>query len=750
MVEEFIDKLNNNKYISNVLYEYIKDNHSDKIPNGFNIDDYNNKVLDKLTIDNKDYFEHLYDDTSKIKLSEDQIRAVLADEKYELIVAGAGTGKTTTLVSKVKYLIDVKHVDPKKILVLSFNRKTTEELIDKINVNIGVNANISTFHSLAYKDLRLLYPDRKCVVLDKNKKEEIFLEYFRKLYLNKSKFDEIISAFSSLSFVFSKYFKENYLKYETYDDFFNAYVEHKIIEAKNRGLDDTLNNWIERQKVKDDDIRSIKGDYVKSAGEMIIANFLFKNGIDYLYEEVYDSLMDDNAVYRPDFTIDYGGEKIYIEYFGLDDESYNKIKQMKIDFHKEKHNKFISIDKIPLRALESYLDKSLQNLKIEYNPRTTEEMYEHILRLNPLSQVYPFMNNLLSAVRMMKNSPYRDTRVEMIDNYINSYPKDSSEYEQLMIQRKYILDFYNYYASAQFGGEIYYFDYTDLLYYSVKWFDHLQRKYSNYDYIIIDEYQDISELRFELIKKTASVNDASVIAVGDDWQSIYSFTGSSVEYFTHFNKYFPGAKYLYLNQVFRYGQELVDIAGAFIQKNPSQLKKDLIANKHEMPPIEYKEYVGKTVGEIEGLKELLIDINKGHPDFSILVLSRNNWLIRKILDDPFMVDDINNTVKYIDKDKGINITFDMMTVHKSKGLTYDEVIVVGYDASIPSEKTGLFWIEDVFKNKIIEEGIDFPEERRVFYVALTRTKNKVYFLVDSSNESDFVKELSSIDINDFE
>ena len=170
MVEEFIDKFNNTKYISNVLYEYIKDNHSDKIPNGFNIDDYNNKVLDKLIIDNKDYFEHLYDDTSKIKLSEDQIRAVLADEKYELIVAGAGTGKTTTLVSKVKYLIDVKHVDPKKILVLSYNRKTTEELIDKINVNIGVNANISTFHSLAYKDLRLLYPDRKCVVLDKNNK----------------------------------------------------------------------------------------------------------------------------------------------------------------------------------------------------------------------------------------------------------------------------------------------------------------------------------------------------------------------------------------------------------------------------------------------------------------------------------------------------------------------------------------------------------------------------------------------------
>ena len=101
MIEEFLSKLNNNEYISNYLYEYVLNNNSSVIPTGFNIDEYNGKILDKLYVDNKDYFDNMYkgiDDN--IHLDEEQCKAILADEKYSLIIAGAGTGKTTTMVSK--------------------------------------------------------------------------------------------------------------------------------------------------------------------------------------------------------------------------------------------------------------------------------------------------------------------------------------------------------------------------------------------------------------------------------------------------------------------------------------------------------------------------------------------------------------------------------------------------------------------------------------------------------------------------
>ena len=132
MIEEFLSKLKNNEYISNYLYEYVLNNNSSVIPTSFNIDEYNGKILDKLYLDNKDYFDNMYkgiDDS--IHLDEEQCKAILADEKYSLIIAGAGTGKTTTMVSKVKYLVDKKHADPERILVMSYTRKATEEIANR-------------------------------------------------------------------------------------------------------------------------------------------------------------------------------------------------------------------------------------------------------------------------------------------------------------------------------------------------------------------------------------------------------------------------------------------------------------------------------------------------------------------------------------------------------------------------------------------------------------------------------------------
>lgn len=748
VVKEFVNKLNNKEYISNYLFEYIKDNNSEVIPNNFDIDKYNSDILDKLYVENKEYFENMYkgiDDN--IHLDEEQCKAILADEKYSLIIAGAGTGKTTTMVSKVKYLVDKKNADPERILVMSYTRKATEEIAERIEENFGLPVHVTTFHSLGYEYIKEIFNDKKCIILDSNKLNEIRLNYFRKIFEDKSKITEILENFDVIKehrrFIFGKYFLENYMKYDTYDEFVDSYVSYKLEEARKVGVDVLIDNWVNKQLLKDTGIRSIKGEYVKSAGEMVIANFLYWNGIDYSYEEVYEELLENRAIYKPDFTIDYGGEKIYIEYFGLDDKEYNKIKNWKKTFHENRGNKFISIDRLPLEKIIEELNNKLMSLGIKYNKRSQEEVYENILRLNPTSQVYPFLYFLHDCMMTRKESFYRDN-YEIAKKYVMEYKEEDKK--KIEVQYKYILDYTKFYSNSAFGGAVYYFDFSDLLYYSAKHLEKLTRDTNlKFDYIIIDEYQDISQLKYELTFKTAKKNDAKVYAVGDDWQSIYAFSGSRIEYIYSFNEYFKGSKNFNISRTYRNSQELIDCSGEFIMRNSNQLKKHLISSKHIDKPIIFKEFdsTSNNLEEINCLKETILEIHRNNPEHKILVLGRTNRMINRILEDEDLVDDIGTKILFKGNE---DIQIDGMTMHKSKGLTYDEVVIIGLNKSFPSSKTDIYWYNNLYKNKPIKESIEFAEERRLFYVALTRTKNRVYLLFDKNPNyrSEFIKEIDEI------
>lgn len=748
MKEEFIKKYNNHEYISNDLYLNVLANYSDAVPSNFNIDTYNDIVLEKLYLLNKDYFDNFYKDIDpNIKLDKEQCKAILSDEKYSLIIAGAGTGKTTTMASKVKYLVEKKNVLPEKILVLSYTRKATEELDKSICLDFNIPAHVTTFHSLGYEYIREIFNNRKCVILDRNKKREIFLEYFKNLYLDKNKITEIINNFDTIkqmkNFVFSKFFIDNYQKFNTYDELIEYYVSVKLKEAKTVGTINLIKSWIERQLQKDENIISINGDYVKSAGEAVIANFLYKRGLSYSYEEAYPELMENNIIYKPDFTIDYAGEKIYIEYFGLEDENYNKIKLEKEKYHKEHNNKFIEIERTSLSNIVRILDNKLRELNVEYNERTNEEIYEHILRLNPLSQVYPFEYFMYSSIKYLKSSAYREDKT-VIKKYIMTLKGE--EKQNVMIEAKYFLDFYNYYSNKLYGGEYYYFDFDDLLYYAVKYIEKLTSEtHLLFDYIIIDEYQDISNIKYELTMKTAKRNDAKVFAVGDDWQSIYSFSGSRIEYIYNFTNYFKGAKLFKINKTYRNSQELINLSGQFIMKNNSQIKKDLVSDKHIDKPIIIKTFDGTKSDkeEINLLKNTILEIYGDNPDHRILILGRTNRIIDNLYDDESFFDGIESSLVFKNYE---DIDIEAMTMHKSKGLTFDDVIIIGLNTSFPSVKTGMTWIEKLYRNEVIDEGIPFAEERRLFYVALTRTKNHVYLLCDKNlkKDSEFISEIYGI------
>jgi len=232
----------------------------------------------------------------------------------------------------------------------------------------------------------------------------------------------------------------------------------------------------------------------------------------------------------------------------------------------------------------------------------------------------------------------------------------------------------------------------------------------DYKYIIIDEFQDISVARYKLVKEIMDRSNAKFVAVGDDWQSIYGFTGCSVDILINFNKYFDDTNFLYLKNTYRNSSELINVASKFILKNNFQIKKELFSSKHISKPIKI---VYSSDNDI--LLKLIKYINKE----DVMILGRNNYDIN--------VYSINNC-RYL-------------TVHKSKGLEANEVILINLENKLdgfPNKKK-----ENKFKKKLInnKEKYKYAEERRLFYVALTRTKNSIYLILRKDNKSIFVKEL---------
>ena len=251
-----------------------------------------------------------------------------------------------------------------------------------------------------------------------------------------------------------------------------------------------------------------------------------------------------------------------------------------------------------------------------------------------------------------------------------------------------------------------------------------------YKYIIVDEFQDTSIVRYKLIKSIIDECDSKLLCVGDDFQSIYKFSGCTMDLFVNFKKYFLGGKVLYMNKTYRNSLELVRIAYHFIIKNPYQLSKLLNSNKRLESPIKIVYYTRSNY-EYKFIKLLDKLNNEGKRD--ILVLGRCNHDINMVYSGNLE----NGYLNY----KDMNIRF--LTVHPAKGLESENVIILnlcddilGFPNKIEEDEV----LKLMFKNK---EKYPFAEERRLFYVALTRTKNHVYLMTKKNNESKFVLEIKN-------
>ena len=273
----------------------------------------------------------------------------------------------------------------------------------------------------------------------------------------------------------------------------------------------------------------------------------------------------------------------------------------------------------------------------------------------------------------------------------------------------------------------------------------------DFKYIIVDEYQDISRQRFNLTKELSNLYDAKIIAVGDDWQSIYAYAGSDITLFTNFCDTFGYGEELRITRTYRNAQEVIDIAGGFIQKNTKQLRKALVSPKHIDHPVviqTYTEEVDRSQYEGKGGKFFLVgetvekimkEILEENPKSSILLLGRYGF-------DGFNLTKSSDFL-YWEKTGAVtsktfaDIELEFMTVHRAKGLGFDNVIIInaidsvyGFPSQVQDDPVLKYVVKD-------DHAIEYAEERRLFYVALTRTKNRVYIVTPQQRPSDFVREL---------
>lgn len=221
------------------------------------------------------------------------------------------------------------------------------------------------------------------------------------------------------------------------------------------------------------------------------------------------------------------------------------------------------------------------------------------------------------------------------------------------------------------------------------------------------------------------------MAVGDDFQSIYKFSGSDIGLFINFKDYFKKGKVLKIQTTYRNSQELVDIAGDFIMKNKIQLRKEMRSNIHIKKPVKIVYYDSK---EKDFYRLCLYLKRKG--SYNILVLGRNNndikWYMSKEVT-------FNDGVINLGNDNIMKISY--MTMHRSKGLECDDVVIInlrddtfGFPSQVEADKI-LNYIRKDTKKDFLEE------ERRLFYVGLTRAKRNVYLFTPKKKASLFVIEL---------
>lgn len=675
---------------------------------------HNEEIVQNILDTHKVFFDHCL----KYPLDKQQRRSIVSEEDNCLVVSSAGSGKTSSIVGKVKYLTEVKGIAPHKILLISYTNKAAAELTERMATN-GLKG--YTFHKLAI-DIIGRATGTKPSICDNT--DSLFVDIYHTLLGNKDFKNSIVEYFID--------YQSNEADWEQRKN----ERREKLSEQKNVQL---------KAMFPDMDGRTI---YVRSEQEQKICFVLSSLGVRFRYEEAYEHQLADemHSQYRPDFSIYFKQngvtKRIYLEHFGIDEhglvpawfakdknityEEANQKYNDGITWKKAAHEKFGTQLLVTSSADFHYSDirdklrKLLDDAGVPIQEKTDEELYDLVLPKGS-KQEKAFIRLVATFVTLVKSN------CKSVKEVLKQ-AKNAEDERSVFIIKNIFLPVYERYVSAlRDNNQI---DFTDAILQATE-ICRVSRPVG-YDYIIVDEFQDISVDRYNFLKVLREGNPpAKLYCVGDDWQSIYRFSGSDMALFNQFSEYFGATEINKIETTYRFGEPLVSLSSHFIQRNKSQIQKDIHSFSSEMKTeLEFYSYdrhdycntIGRLVASISSDKSIFL---LGRYSFDDYYLS-------------FMYQSIKEGNRFFYVIGGRKIEF--LTVHKSKGLEADYVILLQCNKDtygFPSLVS-----DDPVLNYVLTKSDQFPygEERRLFYVAITRAKMKTLVLYDKRFPSVFVDE----------
>lgn len=675
---------------------------------------HNEGVITFLLDTHKDFFDHCL----KYPLDKQQRRSIVSEEDNCLVVSSAGSGKTSSIVGKVKYLTEIKGIVPERILLISYTNKAAAELTERMATN-GLKG--YTFHKLAI-DIIGKTTGTKPSICDNT--DSLFVDIYHKL-LDKSSFKKSIV--------------EYFIDYQTNE----ADWEQRKNERREQ-LSEQKSVQL-KAMFPDMDGRAI---YVRSEQEQKICFVLSSLGVKFRYEEPYEHQLADemHSQYRPDFSIyfEQGGvtKRIYLEHFGVDEhglvpawfakdkgityEEANQKYNDGITWKKTAHEKFGTQLLVTSSADFHYSDirdklrKLLDDAGVPIQEKTDEELYDLVLPKGS-KQEKAFIRLVVTFVTLVKSS------CKSVKDVLKQAKNADDERSVFIIKNIFQPVYERYINALSDSNQI---DFTDAILQATE----ICRTSHpvEYDYIIVDEFQDISVDRYNFLKVLREGNPpAKLYCVGDDWQSIYRFSGSDMALFNQFPEYFGATEINKIETTYRFGEPLVSLSSNFIQRNKAQIQKNIHSFSSEMrTELEFYAYDRRDYCNTIG--QLVASIPS---DKSIFLLGRYSF------DDyylSFVYQSIKESNRFYYVIGGRKIEF--LTVHKSKGLEADYVILLQCNKDtygFPSQVS-----DDPVLNYVLTKSDQFPygEERRLFYVAITRAKIKTLVLYDKRFPSVFVDE----------
>ncbi len=691
-----------------------------------------------------------------------QIEAVVACEDANLVLAAAGSGKTLSLLAKIKYIHQELKIPLSKVLTISFTNNTTIELKERLK-DLGLDSDgVRTFHSLGNWILKE----------SSGKQKKLFQDDAIKRFVTKT-----VKEMRENDESFARKYNDYLLYYHTTPiDPLEIKDEKEAINFNKSFLRKTLQSVSMQKKLYDKSRPALAGEYVKSKEEQIIANFLFINQVPYEYEKQYPYM---DTKYRPDFTIEEFDEPIYLEHWGMDRSGKvsplngnptTYVKRKAWAKHTHEVNNTILIESFSYQwregTLLSHIEAELKRVGAELIRRKETEIAS-LINKSYRHDIRSFVELCNTFLNLFKNSALSLEELEQrISSIESDYQRDRTE--------KFYEVFKPVYESYQNHlSENNLQDFADMIKLATKKIQQLPERSFEFDYILVDEVQDLSFGRFSLLKSLLDSNpNARLFCVGDDWQSIYRFTGSDLTLIQDFESFFDRETYRsMIEQTHRFGDPTVQLSGDFIQKNPKQSTKNVLFDPARNTPISINindeltsknrsecivsnsKYEDRVVDIRDGmtLNKILGELADAHgierlKEKEIQIISRYNWDIDRIANHPaFSIEEDNDTkdIKVSWQHRGSSESLELYysTMHRAKGLTRDMVFVLNCNdgaAGMPATQNDDPVLELLLAHP---DGYQYSEERRLFYVSITRAKEVTYLLANPETPSQFLFEL---------